>query len=100
MLDREGMEVDDAVKSLIDVLVRDPVAERPEIIPEMDVPGGLHARKDPAHAVTAMAAHGRQSRGSSLVGARSRHTEPLAFTTWPRPSRRLCSRALSKCCCS
>jgi hypothetical protein len=31
------MKVDDAVKSLVDVLVRDPVAQRSELVPEVDV---------------------------------------------------------------
>ncbi len=73
VLDRKSVEVDDGVKSLVDVLVRDPVAQGSEIVAEMDVPRGLHARKNPVHARTAMGAHGRQSRAALCRCALAAH---------------------------
>ena len=51
VLDRKCVKVDDAVEGVVDVLVRDPVAQSAQIIAQMDVPRGLHARKNPAHTV-------------------------------------------------
>ena len=47
--DGEGMEVDDAVERVALVLAVDPVAQRPQVVAEMDVAGGLDARQDAGH---------------------------------------------------
>ena len=49
----EAVEVDDAVEGLVGrgrrVGGRDPVLHRPEIVPQMDLAGGLDAREDARH---------------------------------------------------
>ena len=47
--DGEGVEVDDAVEGVVLVLAGDPVAQRPEVVAEVDVAGGLDAREDAGH---------------------------------------------------
>ena len=47
--DRQGMEVDDAVEGVGIVLAVDPVAQRPQVVAEMDFTGGLDARQDAGH---------------------------------------------------
>ncbi len=41
--DGDGVEVHDAVDGVVVVLEPHPVAERPEIVPQVHVPGGLHS---------------------------------------------------------
>ena len=45
----DRMQVDHAIDAFIVVLQADPVADSAEIIAEMQVSGGLDARKDPVH---------------------------------------------------
>ena len=46
---REGVEVDDAVEGVVLVLAADPLPQRPQVVAEVDVTGGLHARQDTGH---------------------------------------------------
>ena len=46
-LDRQRMQVDDAVEGVVGLLERHPLHQRPEVVPEMQAVGGrLHARED------------------------------------------------------
>src|SRR3546814_5945029 len=47
--DGDGVQIDDTVDALEFVLQGHPVADRPEIVAEMQVAGGLDAREDAVH---------------------------------------------------
>ena len=47
--DGQGVEVDDAVERVRLVLAGDPVPQRPQVVAEVDVTGGLDAREDSGH---------------------------------------------------
>ena len=51
--DGQGVEVDDAVEHVLVVLPCHPVAQRPEVVAEVDVAGGLHAGQDSGHGANA-----------------------------------------------
>ncbi len=48
--DGQGVEVDDAVERVHLVLGGGPSPQRPQVVAEVDVTGGLHARQDTGHA--------------------------------------------------
>ncbi len=50
--DGQCMQVDDAVKDVVVVLTRDPIAECTQIIAEVDFTSRLDTRKDSGHATT------------------------------------------------
>jgi len=50
--DGECVQVDDAVKDVVVVLTRDPIAQCTQIIAEMDFASRLDAGKDSGHATT------------------------------------------------
>ncbi len=45
----QGVQIDDAEDAVVVVLQRHPVADRAEIIAEVQIAGGLHARKNAVH---------------------------------------------------
>ena len=45
----EGVEVDDAVEGVVDVLVGHPVADGPEVVPQVEVAAGLEAGEYSGH---------------------------------------------------
>ena len=47
--DGQRVEVDDPVEDVLLVLVRDPVAQRTEVVAEVDLAGGLDAREHAGH---------------------------------------------------
>ena len=51
-LERQGVEVDDAVERVVVVLVGHPLADGAQVVPQMEITGRLHARKDPGHGAT------------------------------------------------
>ena len=54
VLNRERVEVDNAEERVVLVLIRRPVADRPDVVAEVDLTGGLDARQDPGHPVDGM----------------------------------------------
>ncbi len=46
---RQRMEIDDPVEGVGIVLAVDPVAQRTEVVAQMDIAGGLDAREDAGH---------------------------------------------------
>jgi hypothetical protein len=55
---RQGVEVDDAVVGLVDVLLGDPVRERTEVIAEVSLAGGLDPTEDPLARITKVLVQG------------------------------------------
>ena len=45
----EGMEVDDGVEAVVGILVGNPIADRPQVIPQMEVATGLEAGQNSGH---------------------------------------------------
>ncbi len=48
--DGQRVQVDDPVEDVLVVLALDPVAQRTQVVPEMDVTGRLDAREHASHA--------------------------------------------------
>ena len=46
---RDGMQIDHAVNALVVVLQIHEIADRTQIVAQMQIAGGLHARKDARH---------------------------------------------------
>ena len=45
----QGVQVDDAVEGVVDVLVGHPVADGPEVVPQVEVAAGLQAGENSGH---------------------------------------------------
>ena len=45
----QGVQVDDAVEGVVVVLVGHPLAQRPQVVAQVEVAGGLDAREHPDH---------------------------------------------------
>ena len=46
VVDSDRMQIDHAVDTVIRILELDPIAQRSEVVPQMDVAGGLQPGKD------------------------------------------------------
>jgi hypothetical protein len=43
------MEIDDAIQAVVSILKGDPIPDRAEPVPDVEVAGRLNPRKDPVH---------------------------------------------------
>ena len=78
----QRVQVDDAEDALVVVLQRDPVADRAEIIAEMQIAGRLDAGKNAVHWISDAAAV-----AAPVIAAARRAVKPVAGATGPRRSR-------------
>ena len=79
VVEGQGVEVDDAEEGVVVVLVGDPVAERPQVVAEVEVTARLHPRQDPGHGVPwyGTAPDARCCRGACAAGVPHRAASVL-----------------------